>query len=68
METQTLRKVSFQQQTVTSTTATEKMTSATTSMQETQALERSESTVQQGKQDWHFWMKTFSQIRVQPLM
>merc|ERR1719370_12210 len=46
-ETQTLRKVSFQQQTVTSTTATEQMASAITNMQETQALERSESTVQQ---------------------
>merc|ERR1711874_853099 len=46
-ETQTLRKVSFQQQTVTSTTATEQMASATTSMQETQAHEQSESTVQQ---------------------
>merc|ERR1719266_1029920 len=46
-ETQTLRKVSFQQQTVTSTTATEQMASATTSMQETQAQEQRESTVQQ---------------------
>merc|ERR1712192_170871 len=46
-ETQTLRKVSFQKQTVTSTTATEQMASATTSMQETQAQEQSESTVQQ---------------------
>merc|ERR1719266_3250232 len=46
-ETQTRRKVSFQQQTVTSTTATEQMASATTSMQETQAQEQRESTVQQ---------------------
>ena len=35
------------------------MAIATTSMQETQAQEQSESTVQQGKQDWPFWMNTF---------
>ena len=54
-----MRKVSFQQQTVTSTTATDQMSS----MQETQVQDHSESAVQPGRQvfQWNS-NKTFAEL------